>query len=125
MAHYAKVLDGKVIKVIVAEEDFFNTFVDDSAGEWVQTSYNTLGNQHKLGGTPLRKNFAGVGFHYDGTGFYEPKPYNSWTLNNTTYLWEAPLTKPDGNYIWDEDAYQADNTKGWVAYTPQSYGEGD
>ena len=125
MAHYAKVLDGKVIKVIVAEEDFFDTFVDDSAGEWVQTSYNTFGNQHKLGGTPLRKNFAGVGFHYDGTGFYEPKPFNSWTLNNTTYLWEAPLTKPDGLHTWKESAYQADNTTGWVAYTPPSEGGGD
>jgi hypothetical protein len=125
MAHYAKVLDGKVIKVIVAEEDFFDTFVDDSAGEWVQTSYNTFGNQHKLGGTPLRKNFAGVGFHYDGTGFYEPKPFNSWTLNNTTYLWEAPLTKPDGLHTWNESAYQADNTTGWVAYTPPSEGGGD
>lgn len=105
MAHYAKVLDGKVTKVIVAEEDFFDTFVDDSAGEWVQTSYNTFGNEHKLGGTPLRKNFAGIGFHYDGTGFYEPQPYDSWTLNETTYLWEAPVTYPtDGkNYVWNED----------------------
>lgn len=110
MAHYAKVLDGKVIKVIVAEAEFFNNFVDESAGEWVQTSYNTFGNEHKLGGTPLRKNFAGVGFHYDGTGFYEPKPFNSWTLNSTTYLWEAPVTYPtDGKvYMWNETDQQWD-----------------
>ena len=64
----------------------------------------------------MRKNYAGIGFHYDGTGFYEPQPYSSWTLNETTYYWEAPLTYPtDGlQYEWDEDAYQADNTTGWV-----------
>lgn len=128
MAHYAKVLDGKVLNVIVAEEDFFDTFVDSSAGEWIQTSYNTRGGVHyePNSNTPsedqsksLRKNFAGIGFHYDGTGFYAPQPFNSWTFNNTTYLWEAPLPYPtDGNnYLWDEDAYQADNTTGWVEVT--------
>lgn len=126
MAHYAKVLDGKVIRVIVAEAEFFDDFVDDSAGEWIQTSYNTRGGVHYQPNTntpsadqslALRKNFAGSGYLYDGTGFYEPQPFNSWTLNQTTYLWEAPLTKPDGDYEWDEDAYQADNTTGWVEVT--------
>ena len=128
MAHYAKVLDGKVIKVIAAEAEFFDTFVDDSAGTWIQTSYNTRGGVHYQPNThtpsenqnlALRKNFAGIGYHYDGTGFYAPQPFNSWTLNNTTYLWEAPLTYPtDGKvYRWDEDAYQADNTTGWVEVT--------
>lgn len=128
MAHYAKILDGKVIKVIVAEAEFFDTFVDDSAGTWIKASYNTRGGVHYQPNThtpsenqslALRKNFPSVGFYYDGTGFYQPQPYNSWTLNNTTYLWEAPLTYPtDGNvYIWDEDAYQADNTTGWVEVT--------
>jgi len=128
MAHYAKVVDGKVTKVIVAEAEFFDTFVDDSAGEWIQTSYNTYGGQHydpETGevddGTPLRKNYAGVGFVYDSVkdAFYEPQPFNSWTLNETTCLWEAPLTMPnDGKpYYWDEDAYQADNTTGWVEVT--------
>tara|TARA_A100000171_G_scaffold25933_1_gene24195 strand:+ start:44 stop:430 length:387 start_codon:yes stop_codon:yes gene_type:complete len=128
MAHYAKVLDGKVIKVIAAEAEFFDTFVDDSAGTWIQTSYNTRGGVHYQPNThtpsenqslALRKNFAGVGYLYDGTGFYAPQPFNSWTLNNTTYLWEAPLTYPtDGNvYRWNEDAYQADNTTGWVEVT--------
>ena len=119
MAHYAKVKDGIVQKVIVAEADFFTNLVETEAGEWVQTSYNTKGGVHILDGTPLRKNYAGKGYHYDGTGFYAPQPYNSWTFNNTTYLWEAPLTYPtDGNvYRWDEDAYQADNTTGWVEVT--------
>ena len=105
MAHYAKVLDGKVLKVIVAEEEFFDTFVDDSAGEWVQTSYNTVGGIHTNGGEPLRKNFAGIGYHYDGIGFYPPKPFNSWTFNNTSYLWEAPVDHPDDGkvYLWNEE----------------------
>ena len=107
MAHYAKVVDGIVTKVIVAEPDYFETFIDDSPGEWIQTSYNTFGGEHSLGGTPLRKNFAGVGFTYDAVkdAFYEPQPYPSWTLNETTCLWEAPVTYPtDGkNYIWNEN----------------------
>jgi len=122
MAHFAKVNNGIVEKVIVAEPEFFDTFIDNSPGEWVQTSYNTYGGKHydpetrlEDDGTPLRKNYAGIGFHYDGIGFYEPQPYSSWILNQTTYLWDAPLPKPDGNYEWDEDAYQADNTTGWVA----------
>jgi len=116
MAHYAKVVNGIVEKVIVAEAEFFDTFVDDSPGEWVQTSYNTVGNEHKLGGTPLRKNYAGPGDHYDGTGFYQPQPFDSWKLNSTTYIWEAPIAYPsDGKtYKWDENAYKTDNTTGWV-----------
>jgi hypothetical protein len=83
MAHFAKVLDGKVIQVIVAEPEFFQTFVDSSPGEWIQTSYNTYGGEHKLGGTPLRKNYAGIGFAYDRTldAFIPPKPFDSWELN--------------------------------------------
>jgi hypothetical protein len=106
MSHFAKVLDGKVVQVIVAEADFFNTFVDTSPGTWIQTSYNTHGNQHKLGGTPLRGNYAGIGYTYDATNdvFYAPKPYPSWTLNELTWLWEAPITMPtDGIYIWNEE----------------------
>lgn len=106
MSHFAKVLDGKVVQVIVAEPEFFNSFVDSSAGEWIQTSYNTFGNQHNLGGTPLRGNFAGVGYVYDKTNdvFYEPQPYPSWILNQSTWLWEAPTPMPeDGKaYDWDE-----------------------
>ncbi len=106
MAHYAKVNNGIVEQVIVAEADFFNTFVDTSPGTWIQTSYNTQGNQHKLGGTPLRGNYAGIGFTYDATNdvFYAPKPFPSWTLSESTWLWEAPVAYPtDGKrYIWDE-----------------------
>ena len=108
MAHYAKVKDGIVTQVIVAEADYFETFVDDSPGKWVQTSYNTYGGLHSNGGTPLRKNFAGIGFNYDGTGFYQPQPYPSWTLNKTSYLWEPPSPYPDDNkvYTWDEENAQ-------------------
>ena len=106
MAHYAKVVDGIVTKVIVAEAEFFDTFIDDSAGEWIQTSYNTHGGEHTLGGTPLRKNFAGIGFTYDRNkdAFIPPQPYMSWTLNETTCLWEAPVAYPDDGkqYIWNE-----------------------
>ena len=106
MAHFAKVVDGIVTKVIVAEPEFFDTFVDDSAGEWIQTSYNTHGGQHTLGGTPLRKNFAGIGFTYDREkdAFIPPQPFASWILNETTCLWEAPVAYPDDEkeYIWNE-----------------------
>jgi hypothetical protein len=106
MAHYAKVNNGIVEQVIVAEADFFNTFVDTSPGTWIQTSYNTHGNQHPEG-TPLRGNYAGIGYTYDATNdvFYAPKPYPSWVLNNTTWLWEAPIAMPtDGKkYSWNEE----------------------
>ena len=106
MAHYAKVVDSIVTKVIVAEAEFFDTFIDDSAGEWIQTSYNTHGGEHTLGGTPLRKNFAGIGYTYDKEkdAFIPPQPFASWTLNETTCLWEAPVAMPeDGHYIWNEN----------------------
>jgi hypothetical protein len=106
MAHFAKVNNGIVEQVIVAEPEFFDSFVDSSAGEWVQTSYNTFGGQHKLGGTPLRKNFAGIGFTYDKEkdAFIPPKPYASWVLNEDTCLWESPVACPDDgkDYSWDE-----------------------
>jgi hypothetical protein len=105
MSHFAKVLDGKVTQVIVAEQEFFDTFVDSSPGTWLQTSYNTHGNQHPEG-RPLRGNYAGIGYTYDATNdvFYALQPYPSWTLNNTTWLWEAPVAMPtDGKqYKWNE-----------------------
>tara|TARA_B100000941_G_C28345262_1_gene468866 strand:+ start:234 stop:593 length:360 start_codon:yes stop_codon:yes gene_type:complete len=111
MAHYAKVKDGIVVQVIVAEENFFKTFVDDSPGEWIQTSYNTLGGKHLLGGKPLRKNYAAVGYSYDKEkdAFIPPKRYDSWVLNKDTCLWEPPVAMPDDGkfYDWDESA------KGW------------
>jgi len=92
MAHFAKVNNGVVVQVIVAEPEFFDTFVDSSPGEWLQTSYNTYGGVHVNGGTPLRKNYAGIGFTYNRTldAFIPPKPYASWTLNEDTCLWNAP-----------------------------------
>ena len=112
MSHFAKVLDGKVIQVIVAEPDFFDTFVDSSPGSWIQTSYNTRGNIHygqdgePDGGEALRGNYAGVGYTYDAVDdvFYALQPYASWTLDQTTWLWDAPVPYPvDGQrYDWDE-----------------------
>jgi hypothetical protein len=116
MSHFAKVLDGTVIQVIVAEPDFFNVFVDSTPGTWIQTSYNTRGGVHYNpetmepdGGVALRFNFASVGDYYDeeADAFYEKKMYNSWTLNTETYLWEAPVAYPDADsderYGWDEE----------------------
>lgn len=102
MSHFAKVTDGKVTQVIVAEKEFFDTYVDSTPGEWIQTSYNTQANQHPEG-RPLRGNYAGIGYTYDSTNdvFYAPKPYASWILN-TNWTWEAPTPKPDGMYEWDE-----------------------
>lgn len=112
MSHFAKVLDGKVTQVIVAEPEFFETFVDSSPGTWIQTSYNTRYGVHLNGGTPLRGNFAGIGHIYDKTNdvFYTPQPYASWTLNQTTWTWDAPTPMPtDGKmYGWNE------STTSWV-----------
>jgi hypothetical protein len=105
MSHFAKVLDGKVTQVIVAEPEFFETFVDSSPGTWIQTSYNTHGGQHPEG-RPLRKNYAGVGYTYDSVrdAFIPPQPFASWTLDEDTCLWNAPVAYPtDGKiYRWDE-----------------------
>jgi len=118
MAHYAKVSNSLVTQVIVAEAEFFDTFVDSSPGEWVQTSYNTSGGVHSDGGTPLRKNYAGVGFTYDSVrdAFYAPQPYTSWTLNEDTCLWDSPVPYPtDGlRYDWDEP------TTSWVETTGET-----
>jgi len=112
MAHFAKVNNGIVEKVIVAEAEFFDTFVDDSPGNWIETSYNTSAGIHHLGDTPVRKNFAGAGDIYDATrdAFYAPQPYASWTLVEATCQWTAPTAYPDDGkkYNWDED------TRAWV-----------
>jgi hypothetical protein len=111
MSHFAKILDGKVTQVIVAEPEFFETFVDSSPGTWIQTSYNTYGGQHPEG-RPLRKNYAGVGYTYDSVrdAFIPPQPFASWLLNEDTCLWDAPVAYPtDGKiYHWDEP------TTSWV-----------
>ena len=106
MAHYAKVLNGKVTEVIVAESDFFDSFIDKSPGNWIQTSYNTFHNAHTNSGTPLRGNFAGVGYNYDSTNdvFYPPQDFPSWILNETIWDWEALTAVPDDGkkYEWNE-----------------------
>jgi len=116
MTHYAKVKDGIVEQVIVAEAEFFDTFVDDSPGIWVQTSYNTRGGAHVLGKTPLRKNYAGIGSVYDTDrdAFYSPQPYSSWILNEDTCEWTPPVIYPsDGkNYDWNE------SNESWVEVSP-------
>jgi len=129
MAHFAKLgVGNKVLRVTVVSNDVATT---EKAGEeflqnlhgsrdvWKQTSYNTIGGEHKLGGTPFRKNYAGVGYTYDQSrdAFIEPKPYDSWTLNETTCLWEAPVAKPElteeqinnnNYYSWNEETKQWD-----------------
>jgi len=116
MGHFAKVSNGIVTRVIVAEADFFNNFVDDSPGQWIQTSYNTRGGVHYSPNTnepsedqskALRKNYAGIGYTYDATrdAFIPPQPFNSWTLNEDTCLWDSPVPYPeDGKlYKWNEE----------------------
>ena len=110
MAHYAKVENGLVTQVIVADtKEWCQT---NLGGTWVQTSYNTKGNQHPEG-RPLHKNYAGIGYTWDGTGFAAPQPYASWSLNSDTYLWEAPTPMPTDlteeereagtHYSWNEE----------------------
>jgi hypothetical protein len=124
MGSYAKVRDGVVNRVIVADEDFVNRYIDNEVGKWIQTSYNTRGGIHydPATGQPspdqskaLRKNFAGIGYTYDSgrDAFYPPKPFPSWTLNETSCQWEAPVAMPsDGKmYSWDE------STKQWTEVT--------
>ena len=125
MAHFAKINSDNIVTEVVVinnsvildkdgneQESLGVAFCTQlyGAGTYKQTSYNTHGGQHILGGTPLRKNYAGVGYTYDASkdAFIPPKPFNSWTLNETTCLWEAPVSYPsDGkDYDWDEDNRQ-------------------
>jgi hypothetical protein len=104
MAHYAKVENGIVTQVIVADNKEWCE--NNLGGTWVQTSYNTIGGVHLNNGSPLYKNYAGIGYTFDGTGFAAPQPYPSWTLNADTYFWEAPTTMPKvtgKEYYWSED----------------------
>jgi hypothetical protein len=108
MAHFAKIENGTVTQVNVIDEDYFAENRETRyTGQWVQTSYNTQGGVHLLGGTPLRKNYAGVGYTYDEVrdAFYAPQPYPSWTLNEDSCLWESPVPYPtdDKHYTWNED----------------------
>jgi hypothetical protein len=129
MAHYAKIRNGIVIKVIVAQEDFFNSFVDNEPGQWIKTSYNTRGGIHYQpdSDTPsedqskaLRKNYAGIGYSYDinRDAFIPPKPFNSWILDEVTCYWDPPLPYPEeGTYEWNEDEYN-NSGNGWITPSP-------
>tara|TARA_R110000868_G_scaffold38195_2_gene133965 strand:+ start:596 stop:940 length:345 start_codon:yes stop_codon:yes gene_type:complete len=106
MSHFAQINQNNIVtQVIVAEQDFIDSGVVGDPSTWIQTSYNTFGGQHRLKGTPLRKNYAGIGYLYDSEldAFIAPKPYESWILNSDTCLWEAPVVKPDGYYYWNEE----------------------
>lgn len=122
MGHFAKVVNGRVTDVIVAEKDFFDAFVDSSPGDWIRTSYNTRGNIYYTPNTnipdpdqskKLRGNYAGIGDHYDSTVvingvngvFYPHNVFNGWILNTDTWTWEPPIPYPDdGNiYFWDNE----------------------
>ena len=117
MGHFAKVYNGIVTRVIVAEADFFDNFMDDRPGKWIQTSYNTRGGVHYKPNSnepsedqskALRKNYAGIGYTYDADrdAFIQPKPFNSWKLNEETCLWESPVSYPldEKKYRWNEDS---------------------
>jgi hypothetical protein len=116
MSHFAQI-DGNniVTQVLVIEQDVVDTGLFGEPSSFIQTSYNTQGGVHKLGGTPLRKNYAGIGYTYDRgrDAFIPPKPFNSWVLNESTCLYDAPTPMPtDGKmYTWDE------NTTSWVEIT--------
>jgi hypothetical protein len=126
LGHYAKVLNDKVVDTMVAEPEFFDTFVDSSPGEWIQISYNSRGNVHYLpnsntpSGLPaLRANYAGIGDIYDRQHdvFHHPQPFPSWSLNTSTWLWEPPTPFPTEtatvtgkNYNWNEA------TTSWVEH---------
>jgi len=121
MSHFAKVVNGIVERVIVAEQDFFETFVDSTPGEWIQTSYNTKGGLHydpntgfPDNGVALRGNYAGKGYIYDieNDVFYPPKPYPSWIISAPDWTWKPPIPKPndDKYYKWDE------STVSWVEF---------
>lgn len=116
MSHFAQIDENNVVqRVLVIDQTEINTGNWGDPATWIQTSYNTRGGVYYLPDTntpgpdqskALHKNYAGVGFIWDGIGFHEPKPYPSWTLNSFSYLWEAPVPMPTPNsppfYSWDE-----------------------
>ena len=124
MAHYAFLDDNNVVtEVIVGKDEGEGTDYEEVYGNFrgqtcKRTSYNTSSNAHSDSGTAFRGNYAGIGFIYDETNdvFYQPKPYDSWVLDETKWQWKAPIDMPDDefSYLWNESLYQGDNTKGWV-----------
>ena len=118
MSHFAQIDENNIVtQVLVIEQDVIDTGLFGDPASWIQTSYNTRAGVHTLGGTPLRKNYAGIGYTYDAgrDAFYEPKPFASWVLNEDTCIWEAPTPMPvDGDkvFVWNEE------TTSWVEFTP-------
>ncbi len=116
MGHYAKVNENNIVtNVVSADQEWIDSYIDNSPGRWIQTSINTQGGVHKLGGTALRKNYAGKGYSYDDErdAFIPPKLYSSWVLNEDTCLWEPPIPMPSDAtdtkvYLWNEE------TVNWV-----------
>jgi hypothetical protein len=114
MSHFAKVENGIVTQVNVIDQEVVDTGLFGDPALWVQTSYNTYGGRHCLGGTPLRKNYASIGYTYDSIrdAFYAPQPFPSWLLNEDTCIWEAPVAMPESveekYYTWDEE------TTAWI-----------
>jgi len=118
MSHFAEINSENIVtNVIVADQEFIDSGAVGDANNWIQTSYNTRGGVHYApdsntpdGGVALRKNYAGVGFTYDETkdAFIAPQPFASWTLDDDTCQWNAPVAYPDDDkmYMWDEDNTQ-------------------
>ena len=139
MGHWAKIDENNIVQeVIVIKEAELDTGNWGDKANWIKTSYNTHNGKHYVPkdhqdwseesadqSKAIRYRYAGIGDVYDATNdvFYPQQPFASWTLNKTTWAWEAPVTPAELTeeqiaankyYVWDEDAYQADNTKGWV-----------
>jgi hypothetical protein len=143
MAHFAKISEENIVLTVnavddgnAASEEKGQAFLERVHGWpehlWIKTSYNTLANTHKLGGTPFRGNYAGIGYTWDSENeiFWHPQPHASWTKDVSSASWVAPIATPELTseqqtqndvdathlwaYTWDESAYQADNTTGWV-----------
>lgn len=116
MPHFAKLDDNNIVVSVMvgadSDEGKESELTARTGSTYKQTSYNTLANQHVLGGTPFRKNYAGIGYRYDEAldAFIPPKPFDSWTLNEDTCQWEAPVSHPnDGElYTWNEEAQSWD-----------------
>jgi hypothetical protein len=119
LAHFARLDENNIVVFVTVGRDEDNGKEDELTARtgdvYKQTSYNTHGGVHSLGGTPFRKNYAGIGYTYDSSrdAFIPPKPFNSWVLNESTCLWDAPVAMPTDNkmYRWDEE------TINWVEVT--------
>ncbi len=118
MSHFAQIDENNIVtQVLVIEQDVIDTGLFGDPSTFIQTSYNTRGGVHTLGGTPLRKNYAGIGYTYNASrdAFIPPKPYTSWNLNEDSCLWQAPTPMPveEGKiFVWNEE------TTSWVEFTP-------